>query len=222
MGCENSSTVHRQKAAPTCFLCNPQLRDPMTIAVSFMKNPARFRRCCQFTVKVWDQAVFLEGPLPSAIGQFGAPANVSHMTSFPLLLPNLEARNNQKTKNQICKNQICTLTLQNIPRLTKLEDNFLYYYYTSLKEAVFQDLPELTEVGGRWMSRCTALESITMSNLPKLSKVGDWFLYNCTSLKEAVLQDLPELAEGEDGWIGSCTTLRSITITKVPRDSETQ
>jgi hypothetical protein len=45
-------------------ICDAQLRDPMTTAISFMVNPGPFRGCCRDTVACWEQAIYLEGELP--------------------------------------------------------------------------------------------------------------------------------------------------------------
>ena len=41
-----------------------ELRDPLTIAISFMPNPGPFRACNRLTVNIWDHAIYLEGFLP--------------------------------------------------------------------------------------------------------------------------------------------------------------
>ena len=102
-----------------------------------MRNPNSFRACCHSTVDVWEQAVYLEGELPCAFGELEAvdSNNPGPRTTVPLPLRRLISAD--------IKDMVSVLVLQNIPSLTALKDKFAYS--SSLKEAVFQDLPNLTE-----------------------------------------------------------------------------
>ena len=68
-------------------LCKPELRDPLTIAISFLANPAPFRGACCFTVECWDQAVFLEGELSCCLATTSGGSTSSRITrSCPISL----------------------------------------------------------------------------------------------------------------------------------------
>ena len=178
------------------FFCNPQLCDALTIALSYMYDPSRFRVCCHFTLGVWEQAVYLEGELPCA---FGRLSMTDLVPTVPLLtmkglngqVPVLVLRKIPQLfsldHKAIGSAKARSITITELPKLNKVGNDFLRIC-TSLKQVVFKDLPELTEVGDNWMHGCTALESMTISHLPKLNKVGDDFLRNCTSLKHAELE----------------------------------
>ena len=60
MGTKSSkdrSVIRKQQDS---ILCNPQLRDPMTLALSYMPNPGLFRPACRFTAECWEHAKYLE------------------------------------------------------------------------------------------------------------------------------------------------------------------
>ena len=186
--------------------CNPQLRDPLTIAISFMRKPTRFRACCQFTLGVWDQAVYLEGELPCAVGELTAADQDSDHGRLTVPLP-LHTLSDDGSK-------IRAITVKNIPNLCSLDEGCLAFW--PLKTAVIYNLPALTEVESCWLNRCSSLESFTIGNLPKLRKVGSLFLHKCLSLTELVFQNLPQLTQVGDHWMCDCTSLQSVTISNLP------
>ena len=55
---------HSEEKSMASRFCDPQLRDPLTVAVTYMRNPGRFRVCCKFTKLVWEQTLYLEVQLP--------------------------------------------------------------------------------------------------------------------------------------------------------------
>ena len=183
-------------------LCNPQLSDPLTTALGFMTSPNSFRGCCHFTLGVWEQAVYLEGELPCAVGNvetLAGSVNVPiSLVSFP----------------RSSYHRLSALVLRNIPKLTILDDTFLAQG-KFLKVVVFENLPDLVELGG--MHSCTALETVTIRNLPMLQKLGHRFLSKCTCLKQAVFQDLPELTEVGYLCMSECASLETITLSKLPQ-----
>ena len=84
---------------------------------------------------------------------------------------------------------------------------------------VLRNIPQLFSLDHEALRAANA-RSITISNLPKLCKVGGWFLDNCTSLKQVVFKDLPELTEVGSNWMAGCTALESMTISHLPKLNE--
>ena len=187
------------------LLCSPELRDPLTIAISFMPNPAPFRGCSHFTLGVWDQALYLEGALPCATG--------------------VSAKNDDADGEEVAARQhvpvsltrlyqsecLCSLTVKNIPNLKMIPESCVDTM-PALREVTFKDLPELAEAAGCWVRKCPALECATFEGLPKLKSVGPSWLFHNPALKHVVI-DLPGLTEVASCWLSDCTNLERIRLT---------
>ena len=201
----SSSSFRRRKRSRSppngpCYLCGPELRDPLTLAISFMVNPGPFRQCSSFTVLCFNHAVYLDrADLPCAYVSYKA----AELSSLPVcglkMLGSWE-------REFLVNHQIEELVVKNLPELTSIiQGRWSIGVRTGagnfLKHAVFQDLPILTEIGHSWMANLKALETVRIKNLPTLPGIGDHFLYQCTSLKEMVLQDLPLLRAVGSGWM---------------------
>ena len=227
-------------AAANCFLCNPQLRDPLTIALGFMKNPAMFRVCCHFTRNVWDQAVYLEGELPCAFGELtptpdGGSDDVTVRT-VPLPLhpkPNffneipvsaVVLRNNTQLTELKSNLLVDTSSFRgaisfiHLPNLRRIDHDFIDR--ASLTKVVFQNLPALTEVGRSWVCACTSLKTAVFQDLPELTQVDNCWLHRCTSLESVTIRNLPKLVKVGDSFLYHCSSLQTVVFQDLPELTE--
>jgi hypothetical protein len=122
-------------------ICDAQLCDTMTTAISFMVNPGPFRGCCRDTAACWDQATYLEGelPCPSVLPLPGCSA----LGGAPVL------------ERNIGNHKIQRLRVFNIPQLGAKSDGWMAYL-ENLAVVHFENLTSLQTVGDSWLRGCTA------------------------------------------------------------------
>ena len=189
-------------------LRHPQLLDPFTIAISFMPNPGYFRVACQFTLKCFNQAVYLEGELP-----------VAYVTSWKGKNPyywgdegELNFIKEQKTverehgKDVTCKPVGMKILNYNVAAKDFLPTNFV-------RSLVLFNMPNVEYLPMHFLReswRC--LENVKVKRMSKLRGVSCKCLKGCHGLKRVVFEDLPLLDTVDSDWMASCSTLKSVTL----------
>eukprot|EP01064_Diplonema_japonicum_P007576 TRINITY_DN15212_c1_g1_i1.p1 TRINITY_DN15212_c1_g1~~TRINITY_DN15212_c1_g1_i1.p1 ORF type:complete len:447 (+),score=60.66 TRINITY_DN15212_c1_g1_i1:51-1343(+) len=73
-------------------------------------------------------------------------------------------------------------------------------------------LPNVTEIGDGFFSRCENLVFVDLTGMRKLTRIGTSFLSHCTALSEVDLSPLSNLTEIPDCFMKGCSTLESIDL----------
>ena len=208
--------------------CECKLRDPLTLAISFMRNPGQFRRACTFTLECWNHTRYLEVPLSCSVllvdAKRSLPVMIEHLDEVPgsYSLSKDCTLSFTGGRSRIVEAKTRLASSRNVMAL-ELRDNELLsagdcwlFGCQNIKSMSFVDLPELTTVGEEWLKFCTSLNSVTFGRLPELQSVGEGWLHHCTSLMSVNFSDLPSLTAVGRSWLMSCHGLKLVTFVDLP------
>ena len=207
---------------PAALVCNPQLRDPLTIAYSYCSDPTPLRRTCRFMALCWEHAVYLEGDLPcpfvTAAAGFQWPDCLVHP---PVLLT-------EGANKLLYMAPVSRVVFTRIPGLEAIADDAMegpcgerINFWKLPERPACADtldvtsLPRLTRIGNSFTPR--HIIHLTLQDLPNLETIDKWFCYACRSLKEFELTDLPRLTCLGEQFMQECSRLRRVTLSRLPR-----
>ena len=199
----NSWCEDQERGTMSSVLGNPQMRDPIAAHVyPYLINPGPLRLACTFMVECVNHCACLEARQPcpylTRIDDTDSRPRVTPVrfkrwgnrfadVSFLCQL-HLVDLDHSTSLGKLCScdgldlpPRLVKLRVARLSRLMSVGNDFLREC-RELKEAVFEDLPQLTRVGNQWLY-ASGLERVRLARLPKLNSIGYNFLGQCDSLK---------------------------------------
>jgi len=114
------------------------------------------------------------------------------------------------TEFEIPRNNNMSLTLDNLPSLTKL-DTWNSYRLSSI---TLSNLPNLKTIARMYHEQ---LSSLTLSDLPELTTIDS---FQGTTFTDLVIKDLPKLTTITANSFCSCPNLKNVTLSNLPMLTE--
>jgi hypothetical protein len=132
-------------------------------------------------------------------------------------ITNLKIRNLQRLE-EISEyfgqeSQIKTIVLDNCTKVSKIGHSF--FGKASVEKIKIDRMPGLLRIDGKFMIKSPKIKSFTLSGMPNLQYIGDWFFGSCDSLETVDLSSIPgksSLRTIEYDFLGHCSKLKKVNL----------
>jgi hypothetical protein len=109
--------------------------------------------------------------------------------------------------NCVINNNITNIKILKTPNF--INDDFLSYCH-KLESIDLSGLSNVTKIGGWFLMNCSNLTNIDLSPFSNVTEIGSWFLYGCHHLKSIDLSPLSNVTKIRDYCLYNCYNLKSI------------